>query len=72
MKKIELKTLISEEIQKILKEAKPSEDGAQYIGKTIEQINQDEESIEIIFTDGETMSINASTNRYGNVILDIM
>ncbi len=39
MKKTELKTLISEEIQKILKEAKPSEDGAQYIGKTIDQIN---------------------------------
>jgi predicted ribosome-associated RNA-binding protein Tma20 len=72
MKKSELKQIIKEELTKVLKEAKPSEDGAQYIGKTIEQINQDKESIEIIFTDGETMYINTSTGRHGNVILDIM
>ena len=72
MKKSELKQMIKEELTKVLNEAKPSEDGAQYIGKTIEQINQDKESIEIIFTDGETMYINTSTGRHGNVILDIM
>jgi predicted ribosome-associated RNA-binding protein Tma20 len=72
MKLSQLKQIIKEEIGNSLNEAKPSEDGAQYVGKTIEQINQDEESIEIIFTDGETMYINASTGRHGNVILDIM
>jgi len=72
MKLSQLKQIIKEEIKDSLNEAKPSEDGAQYVGKTIEQINQDEESIEIIFTDGETMYINTSTGRHGNVILDIM
>lgn len=72
MKKSQLQQIIKEEIRKTLKEAKPSEYGAQYIGKTIAQINQDEESIEIIFEDGETMNINASTGIRGNVILDIM
>lgn len=72
MNTIKLKQIIKEEIRKALNEAKPSADGAQYVGKTIKQINQDEESIEIIFTDGETMHINASTGRHGNVILDLM
>jgi hypothetical protein len=72
MKLSQLKQIIKEEIDNSLTKAKPSKDGAQYVGKTIEQINQDEESIEIIFTDGETMYINASTGRHGNVILDIM
>jgi len=72
MKLSQLKQIIKEEVDNSLTKAKPSEDGAQYVGKTIEQINQDEESIEIIFTDGETMYINASTGRHGNVILDIM
>ena len=65
MKTTEFKKIIREEVKKALNEVvtpvgPKSDDGADYIGKTIEQIYQSDMNtiIQIVFTDGTETQIN--------------